>query len=59
MQTGRRLKTWEKAGYIRRYGEAIIVTTSVTPTVSARNTLSEPSSDLCSWIPNSLYDVPL
>ena len=34
MRTGRRLKAWEEAGLIRRNAEAIIVTTSVTPTVT-------------------------
>jgi hypothetical protein len=34
MRTGRRLKAWEKAGFVRRNAEAIIVTTSVTPTVA-------------------------
>ena len=33
MRTGRRLKAWNEAGLIRRNAEAIIVTTSVTPTV--------------------------
>jgi hypothetical protein len=32
MRAGRRLKAWEKAGLIRRNAEAIIATTSVTPT---------------------------
>ena len=35
MRTGRRLKAWQEAGHIRRNAEAIIVTTSVTPTVTA------------------------
>jgi hypothetical protein len=34
MRTSRRLKAWEGAGLIRRNAEAIIVTTSVTPTVT-------------------------
>ena len=34
MRTGRRLKAWQEAGHIRRNAEAIIVTTSVTPTVT-------------------------
>jgi hypothetical protein len=34
MRAGRRLKAWEEAGLIRRNAEAIIVTTSVTPTVT-------------------------
>ena len=35
MRTGRRLKAWEEAGLICRNAEAIIVTMSVTPTVTA------------------------
>jgi hypothetical protein len=34
MRAGRRLKAWQEAGHIRRNAEAIIVTTSVTPTVT-------------------------
>jgi hypothetical protein len=34
MRTGRRLKAWGEGGLIRRNAEAIIVTTSVTPTVT-------------------------
>ena len=34
MRTGRRLKAWQEAGHIRRNAEAIIVTTSATPTVT-------------------------
>jgi hypothetical protein len=34
MRTSRRLKAWEEAGLIRRNAEAIVVTTSVTPSVT-------------------------
>ena len=34
MWAGRRLRVWQEAGHIRRNAEAIIVTTSVTPTVT-------------------------
>jgi hypothetical protein len=34
MRAGRRLKAWEEASLIRRNAEAIIVTTSVTPTAT-------------------------
>ena len=34
MRAGRRLKAWEEAGLIRRNAEAVIATTSVTPTVT-------------------------
>jgi len=34
MRAGRRLKAWQEAGHIRRNAEAIIVTTSITPTVT-------------------------
>jgi hypothetical protein len=35
MRAGRRLKAWQDAGQIRRNAEEIVVTTSVTPTVTA------------------------
>jgi hypothetical protein len=45
MRTGRRLKAWEEAGYIRRNAEAIIVTNAVTPTIiDVAPTVTEPGS---------------